>query len=163
MQLILQIKLKYAIIVEQKTVFCEVFVLVAIILGNRLNDDGSMSEIMRKRLTATLKLNEFFAPTKIILSGGVANPKVGVSEAEVMRDYLVSRGVDGDKLVLEDKSMTTKQNAEFSVPMAVSLGATEILLCTSTEHMGRKFLNPIRLFSKELQKFDGVGLRVYSE
>lgn len=137
--------------------------LVAIILGNRLNDDGSMSEIMRQRLSATLKINELFAPDKIILSGGVANPKAGVSEAEVMRDYLVGNGVAVGKLVLEDKSMTTKQNAEFSVPIAVELGATNILLCTSTDHMGRKFLNPIRLFSKELQKFDGVGLQVYGE
>ena len=137
--------------------------LVAIILGNRLNDDGSMSEIMRQRLSATLKINELFAPDKIILSGGVANPKAGVSEAEVMRDYLVGNGVAAGKLVLEDKSMTTKQNAEFSVPIAVELGATNILLCTSTDHMGRKFLNPIRLFSKELQKFDGVGLQVYGE
>ena len=137
--------------------------LVAVILGNRLNDDGSMSDILKKRLAATLRLNELFAPSKIIVSGGVANPKAGISEAEVMRDYLISQGVDSDKIVVEDKSMTTKQNAEFSVPIAAKLGATEILLCTSTEHMGRKFLNPIRLFSKELQALGDVILRVYSE
>ena len=137
--------------------------LVAIILGNRLNDDGSMSEILKKRLSATLRLNERFAPSKIIVSGGVANATAGVSEAQVMHDYLVSQGVESDKIVVEDKSMTTKQNAEFSVPIAAKLGATEILLCTSTEHMGRKFLNPIRLFSKQLQQFSGISLSVYSE
>ena len=137
--------------------------LVAVILGNRLNDDGSMSEIMKKRLQSALKINQLFAPSKIILSGGIANPKAGVSEAEVMRNYLVSQGVDGDKLVVEDKSMTTKQNALFSVPMAANLGATELLLCTSIEHMGRKFLNPISLFSSQLQKFDGIKLSIYSE
>lgn len=137
--------------------------LVAVILGNRLNDDGSMSEIMEKRLQSALKINQLFAPSKIILSGGVANPKAGVSEAEVMRNYLEYQGVDADKLVVEDKSMTTKQNAEFSVPMAANLGATEILLCTSIEHMGRKFLNPIRLFSKELQNFPNINLSIYSE
>ena len=137
--------------------------LVAVILGNRLNDDGSMSELMKKRLQSALKINQLFAPSKIILSGGVANPKAGVSEAEVMRNYLVSQGVQADKLVVEDKSMTTKQNAEFSVPMAANLGATQILLCTSTEHMGRSFLNPIRLFSKQLQSFDGISLSIFSE
>ena len=137
--------------------------LVVIVLGNRLNDDGSITEIMRKRLSATIKLNKLFSPSKIILSGGVANSKAGVSEAQVMRDYLVNNGVEGDKLVLEDKSMTTKQNAEYSVPIAAKLGATEILLCTSTEHMSRKFLNPPRLFTKELQKYGGISLRLYSE
>ena len=137
--------------------------LVAIILGNRLNDDGSMSEILKKRLEATLRLNKAFSPSKIIVSGGVANPKAGLSEAQVMRDYLVEQGVESDKIVLEDNSMTTKQNAEFSVPTAAQLNATEIILCTSTEHMGRKFLNPIRLFSNQLEKFPEINLRVYSE
>ena len=137
--------------------------LVAVILGNLINDDGSISEIMKKRLEATLRLNKLFLPAKIIVSGGVANPLAGVSEAQVMRDYLVERGVESDKIVLEDKSMTTKQNAEFSVPLAAKLGASEILLCTSIEHMGRKFLNPIRLFCKELRSFPDVSLRVYSE
>ena len=137
--------------------------LVAIILGNRLNDDGSMSDILKKRLEATLRLNKLFEPSKIIVSGGVANPLAGVSEAQVMRDYLVSNGVESDKIVVEDKSMTTMQNAEFSVPLAAKLGATQILLCTSIEHMGRKNLNPIRIFDKKLQRFDGIKLSVYSE
>ena len=137
--------------------------LIAIILGNRLNDDGSMTEILKKRLQATLRLNELFAPAKIIVSGGVANPVAGISEAEVMREYLVNHGVSEDKIVVEDKSMTTKQNALFSVPIAAKLGATKILLCTSNEHMGRKNLNPIRLFDKQLQQFDGISLSTYSE
>ena len=137
--------------------------LVAIILGNRLNDDGSMSKIMKKRMNSALKLNKLFAPSKIIVSGGVANAVAGVSEAQVMRDYLVINGVESDKIIIEDKSMTTKQNAEFSVPIAAKLGSTQILLCTSTEHMGRKFLNPIRLFDKQLQRFSGISLSVFSE
>lgn len=137
--------------------------LVAVILGNRLKDDGTMSDIMRKRLSAAIRLNELFSPDKIILSGGIANHKAGVSEAQVMRDYLVNNGIDYDKLVLEDKSLSTKQNAEYSIPIAAKLGATEILICSSTEHMGREFLNPTRLFAKELQHYDGITLRVYSE
>ena len=137
--------------------------LVTIILGNRLNDDGSMSETLKSRLQATLRLNKLFSCEKIIVSGGVANEVAGVSEAAVMRNYLVNNGVESDKIVVEDKSLSTKENAEFSVPIAASLGATEILLCTSTEHMGRKFFNPIRLFNRQLQRFEGIKLRSYSE
>ena len=137
--------------------------LVAVILGNRLNDDGSMSKILQKRLQSALKINRLFAPSKIILSGGVANAKAGVSEAEVMRNYLISQGVEADKLVVEDKSMTTQENAEYSVPIAANLGATQILLCTSIEHMKRSFLNPIRLFYTQLQNYDGISLSIFSE
>ena len=135
--------------------------LVAVVLGNRINDDGSMSALMSARLKAALKAIEKFNPDKIILSGGAANDKVNVSEAEMMFEYLTSMGVAAEKLVTEDKSMTTKQNAEFSVPIALSLGATELLLITSPEHMCRKFYNPIRLFKKELSQYSAIALKTY--
>lgn len=135
--------------------------LVAVVLGNRINDDGSMSALMSARLKATLEAIEKFNPDKIILSGGAANDKVNVSEAEMMFEYLTSRGVTAEKLVTEDKSMTTKQNAEFSVPIAQSLGATELLLITSPEHMYRKFYNPIKLFEKQLSRYSAIALNTY--
>ena len=137
--------------------------LVAVILGNRLNDDGSYTDIMESRLKSALKLNALFCPDYIIVSGGVANAKAGVSEAQVMRNYLVAHGIPSDKILLEDQSLTTKQNAEFSVPLCTQLGATELLLCTSLEHMSRGFLNPIKLFQKELAKHPSIKLSVFSE
>ena len=59
--------------------------LVLVVLGNRLNDDGSMSELMRERLNLTLQIEKRLAPQIIVLSGGVANKKANVAEAEVMQ------------------------------------------------------------------------------
>lgn len=126
--------------------------LVLVVLGNRLNDDGSMSEIMRARLNLALQIDKKLNPQKIVLSGGVANPNAGASEAAVMQRFLTANGVDTQKIVLEDKSLTTKQNAKFSVPIAANLGATELLVCTTPEHMHRSFLNPVRLFATQLKK-----------
>ena len=137
--------------------------LIAVVLGNRINDDGSMSEIMRKRLETAIKVNGIFSPERIVLSGGIANKKVSMSEAQMMYGYLVEQGIPGSRLVLEDKSLTTKQNAEFSVPVVAELGATELLLLTSAEHVSRSYLNPIKLFQKQLQSFPQIKLCVYSE
>ena len=137
--------------------------LVAVILGNRLNDDGSITPTMELRLKTALKIHELFSPERIIVSGGVANPTAKTSEAQKMYEYLVEHGVEACKIVKEDKSMTTKQNAEYSVPMAAELGATEILVCTSIEHMSRKFLNPIKLFEKYLKNYPQIKLSIYSE
>ena len=137
--------------------------LVAVILGNRLNDDGSITDIMESRLQAALKINTLFCPDFIIVSGGIANAEAGISEAQTMRDYLIAHSISADKIVLEDKSLSTKQNAEFSVPMCAKIGATEILLCTSLEHMSRGFLNPIKLFQKALSQYPHIKLSVFSE
>ena len=137
--------------------------LVAVVLGNRLNDDGSITDIMKKRLTSALKVNGLFCPDYIIVSGGVANEKAGVSEAQTMRDYLVEQGVPTSKIIMEDKSLTTKQNAEFSVPMCAKLGDTELILITSLEHASRCFLNPIKLFAKQLANYPDIKLTVFSE
>ncbi len=132
--------------------------LIAVVLGNRLNDDGSITDIMRERINLIIEVEKKLSPKIIILSGGVANPRAGKSEAQAMFEKLCEQGVDANKLVREDKSMTTKQNAKFSVPIAQKLGGTEILLCTTPEHMNRKFLNPIKLFQTQLRKYDGIKL-----
>ena len=105
---------------------------------------------MRKRLETAIKVNGIFSPERIVLSGGIANKKVSMSEAQMMYGYLVEQGIPGSRLVLEDKSLTTKQNAEFSVPVAA-------------EHVSRSYLNPIKLFQKQLQSFPQIKLCVYSE
>ncbi len=133
--------------------------LTLVVLGNRLKDDGSMSDLMRERLNLALEIEVKLSPDLIILSGGVANKKAKIPEAQVMEKFLTEKGVDGKKLLQENKSLSTKQNAKFSVPLAAQRGTTQLLLCTSSEHMHRSFLNPIQLFSKQLKKYPNVTLR----
>ena len=132
--------------------------LVAVVLGNRMNDDGTPSELMLKRMQLTMEMYQKLQPDKIIVSGGLANKKAGITEAQFMFDYLIAQGVPADKLVAEHNSMTTAQNAQFSVPMAKAMGATAIVIVTSAEHMSRSFLNPLKLFQKILK---GTQIRLY--
>ena len=134
---------------------------VAVVLGHKLNNDKSITPITEQRLLLTLQLIQEHNPDKIILSGGVANMFAGVSEARVMREWLVEHGVDKELLIEEDKSLTTKQNAKFSVPILVELGAKTVLLCTSEEHMYRRYLNPLKLFQQQLKKYPNIQLHPY--
>lgn len=136
---------------------------VLVVLGNRMNDDGTMTGLSVKRLNAAMRFAAAFGVDKIILSGGVANKKANRSEAAAMREYLVDNGVAEDKLIREDQSTTTEENAKYSVPIAAKLGATEITVITSNEHMSRNFLNPIKLFEKELRNYPDIKLSAYSE
>ena len=136
---------------------------VLVVLGNRMNDDGTMTGLSVKRLNAAMRFAVAFGVDKIILSGGVANKKANRSEAAAMREYLVDNGVAEDKLIREDQSTTTEENAKYSVPISAKLGATEITVITSNEHMSRNFLNPIKLFEKELRNYPDIKLSAYSE
>ncbi|MCM1289225.1 MAG: YdcF family protein [Corallococcus sp.] len=134
---------------------------VAVILGNRLNDDASITAVMEERLMLAMQLITEYSPDKIIVSGGVANPAAGVSEAQVMKDWLVMHGIDKDLIVQEDKSLTTKQNAKYAVPIIVGIGAKNVFLCTSQEHMKRWYLNPVKLFRKRLKKYPNIQVQPY--
>lgn len=111
---------------------------VVIVLGNRLNDDGSITQIQEERLQMALELEEMFHPDYFILSGGLANPVPMLTEAEAMYNYLVNVGFNKDKLIKEMNSHSTVENAKYSIPIALELKADVIIVCSSSYH----FENP---------------------
>ncbi|MBR2333837.1 MAG: YdcF family protein [Clostridia bacterium] len=119
---------------------------ILVVLGNRMNDDGSFSDAMMDRLNKTLVVADDF--DKIVVTGGVANPMAGVAEADMMSEWLVENGIPMGKLVVENRSHTTKENAKYSAPIIKGLGAEEVTLLSSAKHIDRKVLNPVRLFKK---------------
>lgn len=123
-----------------------------ILLGNRMNDDGSLSEPTRKRLALAEERYLRGDIDLIIVSGGLANPAAGITEARAMKKALTARGIPAYAVAEEDDSLTTVQNAKYSVPLACAKGADEIVLCSSREHIKRRYLNPVRLFRRAMRK-----------
>ena len=78
-----------------------------------------------------------------------------------MCKYLVSKGIDESKLILEDKSLTTVQNAMYSVPLAIKYDADTIILCTSLYHLADPFYKAMSSFENEL-KGTNITLITYS-
>ncbi len=126
--------------------------IVAIILGNRMNDNGTLSALARQRLDLAEQLYKKFSPDEVILSGGRANLKVDTTEAEAMLKELKRRGnIDESVIILEKKSLTTKENAKYSVPIALKYNPDKIIVCTTREHATRPYLNPLRLFRRAVK------------
>lgn len=121
---------------------------VLIVLGNRLNDDGSFTKAMQERMNITLDIVKKYNVDYIILSGGVANKNIKISEAEAMKNYLVSKGLDENKIIPESKSMSTYENAKFSIPMALELNPDTIIVCSSLEHFTTQPYNLCTFFSE---------------
>lgn len=122
-----------------------------VILGNRMNDDASPSQLMLKRMEIALYAIEHFRPDNIVVCGGIANPTANIAEAHWMKQYLTDKGVTLP-IICEDKSLTTKQNAQFCSEILSNWDVDTIYLCTTPEHMNRLYLNPKRLFRHYTKK-----------
>ena len=134
-----------------------------VVLGNRMKDDGNLSETAVMRLETALRAADLFRPDYVILSGGLANPVAGITEASAMKDYLFRQGVNPEKMLTEENSVSTLQNARYTVALAREKGISELVVITSPEHMARGWLNPIKLFSSEVGEKADIKLSFFSE
>jgi uncharacterized SAM-binding protein YcdF (DUF218 family) len=69
------------------------------------------------------------------VSGG--QPRNGVTEADLMARWLVEKGVDRDRIVIEDKAKDTVGNVLNAVNLMRRQRAEAVLLVTSASHIRR--------------------------
>ena len=85
-----------------------------ITLGCGIRKDGTVTPLLKSRLDKALSwYHDTNDHGMFIVSGGKGNDEVN-SEAEAMKNYLVSQGISEDKILLENQSTTTKENLLFS-------------------------------------------------
>lgn len=96
--------------------------LCIVVLGFQLNPDGSMKDELEQRLTVALKSAEKYPNAYIVCTGGgTASENPAASEAGEMAKWLAAQGVDEKRLIVEDNSITTAQNAIFTYDILTSL------------------------------------------
>lgn len=83
-----------------------------IILGAKIKKN-KVSDILRRRLQAALKLWKQHPNMLIVVSGGKGIDEP-TSEAAAMKKWLQAEGVPKDAILLEDKSTTTQENMSLS-------------------------------------------------
>ena len=84
-------------------------------LGFQLNEDGSMKEELIERLKVVLASAQKYPLAHIVCTGGgTAKNKKEATEAGEMAKWLQAQGIDKNRIIVEDKSITTAQNAMFT-------------------------------------------------
>lgn len=106
-----------------------------VVLGYALDDVGRMQDTLLSRLAVTRTAAEIYDDSKIIVSGGF--PKAGVTEADVMRDWLVDSGVDDRRIIKESHSRDTVENVINTIGVLSDEGIESATLITSASHMRR--------------------------
>ncbi len=109
---------------------------VIIVLGCRVRgDEPSLSLI--KRVDAAYKFLLFNPESVAILSGGQGKDE-NISEAQCMQQFLYTRGISKDRLILEDRSTSTDENIRFSLQIIETLDLDRnVAIATSEYHQKR--------------------------
>lgn len=82
-------------------------------------------------------LAQQYPKARIIISGGTDPSVPGPSEAAIVKRYFVSFGIAADRILIEERSQTTAENARFTAEMVHPGPGTRWLLVTSAYHIPR--------------------------
>ena len=89
--------------------------LCMIVLGFQLNPDGSMKDELIERLTVAKASAEKYPNSLLVCTGGgTAAENPDATEAGEMAKWLIENGVDPQRVIVEDQSLTTAQNAIYT-------------------------------------------------
>ena len=117
-----------------------------IILGGsedfQRSDDWVMPEYKSsaERVMHALSLAQQHPQLKIIISGGGARSDHNThytSETDITHSWMIAAGIRADRIIIEDRSRNTMENALFSLKAANPDDNTRWLLVTSAFHMPR--------------------------
>lgn len=81
-----------------------------LVLGSLIYEDKP-SEVLQSRLDTAIQLLDKNKDAVLVLCGGQGSNEV-MPESEMMKKYLLSKGIKEDKILIEDKSTNTIQNIE---------------------------------------------------
>ena len=111
---------------------------VAVVLGNKVERTGRPSARLQARLDRTVELYNAGLVGNIIVSGGKG--KEGFDEAQVMKTYLVTKGIGRGKIVVDSQGVTTRATAENAAQLMRQNGWTSAMVVSQYFHVPRSRL-----------------------
>ena len=117
---------------------CEYLMILG---GDIIGADTPSPQLFERMKESAIYLKEN-TRCMIVPCGGCFRPGQKKSEAQIIADYLLSQGIDGDRIILEDKSTTTFENFLFAVEIIKKhskkdIDDVKVAFLSSTYHIHR--------------------------
>ncbi|WP_426350689.1 YdcF family protein [Alloiococcus sp. CFN-8] len=111
------------------------FTDAAVVLGNKVETDGTPSNRLKSRLDKAIELYEKGYFDYIIVSGGTG--KEGFDEAEVMRSYLMDKGISDEYIILDHDGYNSYMTAENTKAIMDKMDFHSVTIITQFFHISR--------------------------
>jgi len=106
-----------------------------VILGNKVNEDGLLSERLKKRLDTGIELYKDGMANIIIVSGGLG--KEGYYEGDKMAEYLISQGIPESTIIIDNKGDNTELTVLNTANIRQSKHINSIIIVSQYFHITR--------------------------
>lgn len=121
-----------------------------IVLGAQWKAHGP-SDVLRRRLDRAVEYLKENPNTVVIVSGGQGPDEI-IAEAEGMRQYLMDAGIDGERILTEDKSTNTRENLAFSAEL-IDRESSRTVIVTNNFHVFRA----VKIAEKQGYRAEGLA------
>ncbi len=108
---------------------------VAVVLGNKVEIDGTPSNRLKARLNKSIELYKKGFFNYIIVSGGIG--KEGFDEAKVMKLYLVKKGIPEEKILEDNNGYNSYMTAQNVKIFMEDLKVDSVMIITQYFHITR--------------------------
>ncbi|QTA85043.1 YdcF family protein [Desulfonema magnum] len=108
---------------------------VGVVLGNKVNSDGTLSPRLEGRLTKAYELYKNRVIEKIIVSGGIGVE--GMDEALTMKKYLNRWGVPENRIIADRNGVNTYNTAKNVKKYMNANNWKSVVIITSYHHISR--------------------------
>ena len=106
-----------------------------VVLGAQVKPDGQLS------LQLTWRMDEAYTMWEkqpcLIVTCGAQGANEPAPEGQVMKEYLMAKGVPEEQILVDDTSFNTRQNLRNAARLLESAGAKQVMIVTSDYHLPR--------------------------
>ena len=107
----------------------------AVVLGSKVNPDGTLSTRLEQRLNCGLQLYRSRRAPKIIVSGGLG--REGYCEGDKMKEYLVQHGVPNAAIIIDNHGDNTLATVQNVLRMQDNLKFNKLIIVSQYFHLTR--------------------------
>lgn len=108
---------------------------LAVILGSKVNEDGTLSERLEKRMECGLELYRKGRVKQILVSGGLG--REGHYEGDKMKAYLLDNGVPDSVIFVDNFGNTTEATVKNTMKLRDRINFKSILVVSQYFHLTR--------------------------